>query len=224
MGKTKTLEIQGNPNVGLFGYTTNKYCLVGKNLNETQLKVFETSLDVPVHSITIDGSSQIGVYLNGNETCLLVPSIITKSEIDELNKLGIKFKIIDTKETALGNNLIIGENYFFYHVDFEDTAIKQIEDSLGINGEAISLEDWEVIGSICCITSKGGLIQNEVPEEIKLLIEKKLNISLERGTLNFGSRIISGCLVANDKGMVIGKASAGIEITNADMALGFLEK
>lgn len=223
MGKTKALEIYGNSNVGLFAYATDEYGIIGKSLPDEVKDTFTKALDVPFHELTIGGSQQVGVYLNGNSTCLLVPSIIYEYEKDTLDTMGITYVVIHTKNTALGNNLIIGDDAFFYMPDFEDEAIKEIEQALGLKGKPLHVKGWEVIGSIVVINSKGGLIQKDVPEDIKTEIEDALHLTLEPGTVNFGSHVIGGGIVVNGKGMVIGKASAGIEITNADMAFGFLE-
>lgn len=222
MGKTIAWEIQGSPNVGLFAYATDSYCLIGKALTEGDYKTFEKALEVPLMPFTVGGSSQVGVYVAGNSNMLLVPSSIEAKEIAILEKYEIAYTVLDTKESALGNNIICNDNYFFCHPDMK-ASIKDIEKALGCKGETLSLEDWEVIGSIAKLTSKGGLVQNDVPEDVKEHMEAKLGITFERGTLNFGSHTISGCVCVNKNGMVVGKASAGVEITNADMAFGFLD-
>lgn len=218
------LDVFGSPNVGIFAYATDEYCLIGKGLPDEAVEAYTKALDVPIHEITIGNSQQVGLYLNGNSTCLLVPSLITEAEEKALNELGIKYEVIETKQTALGNNLIVNDNYFFYMEDFEKSAVDKIKSALGVKGEELSLKDWEVIGSIIVVTSKGGLVQKNVPEDVIDYLSEKLKVSLELGTVNFGSHVIGGGVVVNDKGMVIGRASAGIEVTNADMAFGFLEK
>jgi translation initiation factor 6 len=224
MGKTKVLDINGNPIVGVFAYANDKFCLVGRSVSSDRKEVFNKALDVPVFDFTIAGSSQVGVFITGNSKKILVPSIITENEIAVLKSHNIDFAIIDTKLTALGNNLIVNDHYFFYNPEFEAKAVNEIKEALGLDGEPLAIRGWEVIGSIVAMNSKGGLVQNEVPEDIKILLEDMLKIPFERGTMNFGSRIISGCLVVNSFGMVVGNSSAGIEITNADLAFGFLEK
>lgn len=223
MGKTITIDIHGSSQVGLFAYATDSYCLIGQALPQEAKDAFTKALDVPVIELTIGGSSQVGAYLTGTNSMLFTPDLITQKEKDILDKNNIAYTIIETKHTALGNNILINDNYCFYIKDFEKHAIKTITDTLSIPAESLELDDWEVIGSIMKVTSKGGLIQKDVPDEIKDDLEQKMKVKLEQGTVNFGSHILSGGIVANKNGMVIGKASAGIEITNADMALGFLE-
>ena len=223
MGKTVMIDINGNSNVGLYAYATDEYCLLGKGLADEVMDAFKRAFDVPIYEINIGGSQQIGAYLNGNSKCLLVPSLVTQHEIDTLNELGIKFEIVETVNTALGNNLIVGEKHFFYFPGFEPSAVKRVESILGISGTSLFLEDWDVIGSIAVVSSKGGLIQKNVPDEVISLLSEKLDLTFEKGTVNFGSHILGSGIVVNNTGMIIGNASAGIEVTNADLAFGFLE-
>lgn len=181
MGKTIALEINGSSQVGLFAYATDSYALIGQTLPEEVKKAFERALEVPLIEFTVAGSAQVGAYLAGTEDMLLVPDIVTPKEIAVLDENNIKHTIIETKHTALGNNIIINENYCFYIKDFETHAVKQITDTLAISAEELELKDWEVIGSIAKITSKGGLIQKDVPEAIKEDIEEKMKVKLEIG-------------------------------------------
>lgn len=221
---SKALDLFGSPTVGLYAYATDEYCLVGKEVTSEDIAVFEKVLKVPVHQITVGGSSQIGAFVAGNSNMMLVPEIIRNHEIEELTALKIPFAIIHTKLTALGNNMIVNDNHCFYNPDFEKSAVKEIIEALNIPAEPLSLNVWEVIGSVVALNKKGGLIQKDIPEDIKLYLEKKLKIPLEFGTMNFGSPTISGCLVVNSNGMIFGRGSAGIEVTNADLAFGFLKR
>jgi translation initiation factor 6 len=224
MGKTKTLEIHGSSNIGIYAYANDKFCLIGKGFTEEQKETFQKALDVPIHEITIARSSQVGAYITGNSRIILVPAIITEAEKAQLDKLGIKYAVIETKLTALGNNVFANDHYMFHNTHFEAKAIQDMKDALGVEGDPLELKGYEVVGSVVAMNAKGGLIQNDVPEDIRVYIEEKMQIPFERGTLNFGSRVIGGCVVVNSYGMVVGRASAGIEITNADLAFGFLEK
>ena len=221
---SKALDIFGSPNIGLYAYATDSYCLAGKELGSEHIKILEKELKVPVHQITIGGSSQVGVFLSGNSTMLLVPDIITEQESNLLEELQIAHTKIKTIHTALGNNLIITDTYGFYNPEFEKEAIQTIKTATNIPLEALKLHVWDVVGSVVALNKHGGIIQKDIPEDIKTYLEKKLQIPLEFGSLNYGSPTVSGCVVVNSNGMVFGKGSAGVEIANADLAFGFLKR
>lgn len=223
MGKTVVLDIQGSPNVGLFCYVTDTYCLLGRGLPEEVKKSCEKAFDVPVHEISIAESAQIGAFVTGNSKGIVVPSSITPSEAAKLDELKITYTIIDTKFSALGNNVVVNDSYMFYIPEMEATAVQAISKALGVKGEPLVLKNWECVGAIVVINRKGGLIQKDVPDEVKDKLSEKLQLPFEQGTINFGSHVLGGGVAANSKGMLIGNASAGVEIANAELAFGFLE-
>ena len=89
-------NINGNPNVGLYGFANNKYVLVGREVPAALAQEIGKVLNVPVHQISIAGTSLLGVFLAGNDHKLLVPSIAFDSELRVLDKLGIPYAVIET--------------------------------------------------------------------------------------------------------------------------------
>ena len=103
-------NFNGNPNVGLFGYCGEDFCLLGQGIPKRVCKEVEKILKVPVHKISIAGTSLIGVFCVGNKNGILIPSIAFEHEMKKLDELGIKYSLIDTKLTALGNNILINDD------------------------------------------------------------------------------------------------------------------
>ena len=68
-------NVQGNPNVGLYGYANDQYCLLGTEVPSKTAKKIEKVLKVPTHRISMCGTSLVGVFVTGNNKCLLVPEI-----------------------------------------------------------------------------------------------------------------------------------------------------
>ena len=59
-------------------------------------------------------------------------------------------------------------------------------------------------------------------EEIKL-IESHLKIKLTRGTLGMGLPYIGSSILMNSHGFIVSDHSSGIEISDADQALGYID-
>jgi translation initiation factor 6 (eIF-6) len=70
----------GNPNIGLYLFATNDYCLAPESTSDKLLHKIEKVLDVPVIKLNIAGTPLLGVFLSGNSEQLLVPSIIFDKE------------------------------------------------------------------------------------------------------------------------------------------------
>jgi translation initiation factor 6 (eIF-6) len=59
-------DINGNPNIGLYGFCNDNFCLLGNEVPEKKFKEIEDVLKVKCHRISIAGTSLIGVFVAGN--------------------------------------------------------------------------------------------------------------------------------------------------------------
>jgi translation initiation factor 6 len=215
-------NLNSNPNVGLYGYATDKYCLLGTEVPDDIAEEISEVLDVPVIRMNIAGTSLLGVFLNGNNKCLLVPKIAFQNELDILDKNKIKYKLIETKFTCLGNNIICNDKGCLVSNEYGEKEIKAIKDALKIDVVKTEIAELNTLGSLAVHTKKGLLCHHEILEHEAELIKKILKVEIFTGTVNMGVPFIGSGIICNNKGFVIGDASGGPEIVNADEALGFI--
>ena len=74
------LDFEGNPNIGLFGFCNDSFCLLPKGLSKKTQNKIEKTLDVPCYNISIAGTSLIGAFIAGNNSKIIVPHIIFENE------------------------------------------------------------------------------------------------------------------------------------------------
>jgi len=216
-------SINSNPNIGLYALATNEYCLIAKEMPEHIAKEFEKVLKVPVHRLNIAGTPLIGVFLCANSKILLVPDIVFKDELTELDKLGINYKVIKTKLTALGNNILMDDEHAIINPNFSSNTVQELE-KLGLKVKKMKIADEiETVGSCAVMNSKGCIIHRDATDQELDLIEKSFNIKCQLATVNMGNAFIRSGLIANDNGFIIGDLSSGPEIQNIDEGLGFIE-
>ncbi|MEM4397688.1 MAG: hypothetical protein QW757_03645, partial [Candidatus Woesearchaeota archaeon] len=161
---------------------------------------------------------------------LFVPEIMFESELKELERLKIKYKVLKTELTALGNNLLIVENKIIANPDFKDSLLKEIEKEFNFKIKKGKISELNIIGSLAKGNKKGVLVSTEIKDfELNFLNdflnEKQKNndkILLTKGTLNFGSPYVSSAFICNSNGFIVGDISTGVEIQNLDEALGFI--
>ncbi|PIN69545.1 translation initiation factor IF-6 [Candidatus Woesearchaeota archaeon CG11_big_fil_rev_8_21_14_0_20_43_8] len=217
-------NFNSNPNVGLYVFATDEYCLVGRDVPIKTIKEIEKVLSVPVHIVSICGTSLLGVFCAGNKKCLLIPSIAFESEMTKLDELGIRYSMIDTKLTALGNNILCNDKGAIVSHDFEESTVKQISLALGVPVVKSKISGLDIIGSLATLNSNGKcLIHHDIESFEKKLVEKNLGVICIEGTVNMGSPYISSGVVTNKNGFIIGSLSGGPEIDNADKAFGFMD-
>ena len=217
-------SLQGNPNVGLYGYCTDQYCLLAPEFTAEQVATIQTVLQVPVYQIKIGHSSLIGALVTGNSSILLVPSIADDQELLRLKQLGIHYKVIPSKLTALGNNILCNDAGALVNREYSADTKKIIRQALNVTLHPGEIATTEVPGS-CVVHNKNSAVIHAfaTPEQIAE-VEDLLGVTCTKATLNFGSPYLRSGLFANSHGMVIGVTSTGIEIENIYEALGFMEQ
>jgi translation initiation factor 6 len=218
------LSINGNPNIGLYGYATDKYCLISHEVSEQQEDIIHKILKVPVHRISIAGTSMIGAFCAGNNSMLLVPGIIFDHEIRQLKKLNIPFTIIETKLTALGNNIVVNDNGCMINPGYLKDAQKAIEKALNVPVNMGKISGFENVGSLAAVNDKGCYVHNEISDHELKALQDLLNVDIDTGTINMGNPYLRSGILANSFGLIVGELSSGIEIAQADRALGFLKR
>lgn len=220
---TVLLSFNKNSNIGLYGFVTNNYALVGREVDVKCVEEIKRILKVPVHQVNIAGTSLLGVFLVGNDDILLVPGIAFNHELERLEELGIRYKVFETELTCLGNNMVVNENGAVISKDFSEKDVTTLRKLLDLPVKKVHIADTSTPGSCIVINGEKGLVHKDISSEEIKLIEDILKIELLLGTVNMGSPYIKSGILCNDKGMIIGESSGPAEIMNAEEALGFID-
>jgi len=214
----------GNPNVGLYGYANDSYCLMGEDVPKHLIHQIGQVLKVPVHTITICGTSLVGAFCAGNNKKLLVPGIAFKEELARLKELKIDFEVISTKHTALGNNLLCNDFGCLANPDFSADEKKKIRQALGVKLHPGNIAGLGIVGSLAAHNKHGCLIHRDASNKEIKEVQTLLNTKCETGTLNMANPYIRSSIICNSNGFIVGDACGGPEIANTDEVLGFLKK
>lgn len=217
-------SFHGNPNVGLYGFANDNFCLLGYDVPQTQAAKIERVLKVPVHQISLCGTSMIGVFCNGNNKAIIVPEIAFDEELKVLDRLKIRYKAIKTRHTALGNNILCNDNGCLANPDMGADSKKLIRQALDVPLKPGMIAGVETVGSVAIHNKHGCIIHRDAKEfEIKF-IKDLLKTEVYTGSVNMGNPYLGSGVICNSNGFIIGDTSGGPEVTNIDECLGFLEK
>ena len=214
------ISFQNNPNVGLFGFATDSYCLLPKNLKDSLVKEIKEALNVPVYAINVYNTHLIGLFCVGNESTILVPSVLWDHEIKELKKIkDVNLVVLDTRHTALGNNIAIYKDKCLVSPNLEKSIIEKLKE-LGFKVKVLEIAENSTIGACIAITNKGFLLHRDAEnlEEI----EKFLGLKGDIGTVNLGNPYVRTGIIANSHGYIIGKSTTGPELQRIDESLKFI--
>lgn len=210
--KFARLAFDRDPNIGLYGFATDKYCLLGLEPRKKTMGKLKETLGVPIKIATVAQSELAGIFAASNSNGILLTKIVEKYEVAKLKKLlDVNFAIIKSKETAIGNLVLASDRgCLISHVlkKFK----KQIADCLGVETDTGTVADLEIVGSAAIASNRGCLCHAAASEAELKMIEGLLKVKTDIGTVSFGSPFIKAGLLVNGKGVAASETCTGPEL------------
>jgi len=132
MGIAK-IQILGNDYVGAWSVATDKFFLLGSEVNKKTAGVISGTLGVEIVRSLVGGSSLLGIYACGNSRGVLVPNLIESYELKDLRQSlpGVAVEILQTDLNALKNNILANDRIAIINPNFgaeEERAIRDVLD------------------------------------------------------------------------------------------------
>jgi translation initiation factor 6 len=217
-------DFHGDPNVGLYGFATDKYAIVGVHVEKT-LGELKELLQVPVFSTSLLKLDLLRIFITGNSRHILVPGFLPDSDMDSLKdiakKAGVKLAVINT-EHALGNLVLLNDHGCLISPLIRKYK-EEIQSVLGIPAEVGQISLLNIVGSLGFATSKGCIVHPAALNSEAEIIEKVLKVKVDTGSVSFGSPYPGAGLLGNSYGFLASKNTAGPELERIAETLGFVE-
>ncbi len=211
----------GEGYLGLFGFATDKYCLISNRLSDNQLERLGKVLKVPIIPTTIYNFSLSGIMSAGNSRGVLVPYLTENSELARIGK-EVQTAVVPDRFTALGNLIVANDHGGIISDVFSQRAKLVIDEALGINTIQGRIANSSEVGALCVATNKGFVTTPDVSDQELKQLEKVFGVSGGRASANMGSKAVGACMIANSNGFVTGEDTTPIELQYINEALGFL--
>ncbi|MBR9701249.1 translation initiation factor IF-6 [Candidatus Woesearchaeota archaeon] len=219
--KVLRTDFNGTPNVGLFGYATTEYLLLGEALGDKLLERIKETLGVKdIHQVRVAGTDMPGLFLAGNSKVVLGPSIMFEREREALEKLKIPLKILETEQTCLGNNIVCNDKGAVISTGFSEEERAEIESLLGVPAVRTDIAGLSTPGAFIILNKDCGVIHRDATSEEIATVERTLGVKLQAATVNLGTPYLHAGIICNSTGLIVGDASGGPEIVHLDDALG----
>jgi len=204
--------------VGLIGLATDAYAILCPGFKKVD------GLDVPVLHTKAYGTNLTGMFLAGNSNGLLLPYFVKENELARIRKfakeVGFEVGTLGGRHTALGNLISANDKAALISEDIRES--KAIADILGVEAVPFSVDGRSEIGAYVAATNRGFLAHPDAAERLKD-IEDVLGVAGGVGTVNCGVQFVKSGIIANSTGYITGSRTTGIELSQIDEALGFLD-
>ncbi len=211
-------HINGDANIGLYSFATDKYCFIGAGIKKKIKERVRKTLKVKIIHSRVMNTELAGIFCCGNSS-----GIVTSDLVREYNSFEKKIPVLylETKYTALGNLILMNDKGIVISPLIKNMK-KDIEDFFGLKCTVSTVAGIKVTGSCAIATNKGCLVHPQILPEERKKIEKTLCVKTNIGTVNFGSPFVRSGIIANSNGFVVGNKTSGPETGRIDETLGFI--
>lgn len=204
---------EGNTNTGFYATTSNEQSIVPPDFQKAE------ELDTAICETFIARTRLVGLFTAGNSNCILVPDTITDRERSKLEGSDVDFQVIDTKETALGNQILANDSGAMISERLEDRK-EEIEEALDVPVEVGEFAGIGNVGATAVANSYGAVIHRDASEEEAEKLKRVLDLEdVDIGTVNTGSPFTGSGAVANDSIVLVGEDTSGPEIGRIDRTM-----
>lgn len=218
----KKITIFGNPFIGIYIRTTDKFTFIGKTLADNfERHLFE--LNTSIKRITLADSDLIGTYAIANNKGIIVSSMVTKEEIENLQTFvgsGVVVERLESKFTAVGNNIVTNDYGTIINPRLPPEDIKHIKDALDKEVEKVKHLDYLTVGATIIATNKGFVAHPNINPDQLQEISEILKVDGGVSTVNEGVPFVSLGAVANGTSFIVGETTTGYEIHRIAECLG----
>ncbi len=213
-------NFDGDPNLGLYGFATDKYCFIGLERYSHKLK---EALKAHVYAFPLFNMDLIRIFATGNASGIIIPKILEDFDPDAVEKMKGHFEVlaIGSRFTSVGNLVLMNDNGIILSPLLKKHK-KEINKFFGIDCQVSTIANMNVVGNLGFATNKGCLTHPKLREKEKRLIERTLQVDADITTVNFGSPYPGAGIIANSKGFVVSEATSGPELGRITDVLGFL--
>jgi translation initiation factor 6 len=201
--------------IGVYARAWDDIVLLPANVEKEEAAEFEETLGAQSRKLFIDNSSLIGTMTVMNSHGIILPGSANREDFKNgFNGRNVLF--LDDKINAIGNDIIANDNAAIIHKDFNNSSRKLIEDTLGVEVIKATIGGIKTVGSAGVVTGKGMLVAPEASDEEVEFLSKYFKVQAKAGTANFGNMYIGSSIVANTKGVLVGRDTTPIEMGRID--------
>ena len=221
----KRIEIDGSPVIGVFASCTEDVVVVPPSVTDETVTNLERELGVLSLKRQIASSSVIGSLIAGNSNGFVVTSNASKVEIKLLREINdnLKVRTLPGKINAAGNVILANDSAALIHPYLISRAKTVIEETLRVDVRRGTIAGLKTVGMAGRATNNGVLLHPKTSEDELSKLDELFDITVEIGTLNYGSPFVGASLLANTKGYVAGRDTTGIELGRIEEAFGFVK-
>ena len=176
------------------------------------LKRLDRYLRVSPITTTIGGISSVGSMVAMNRRGIILPKTVEEDELSAISPANFEALVVDSKLLAWGNLLVVNNKGALISNMVPRNVAKQISDFLDVECVPFNLRGFRTIGSFFAVSDNLGLVSPLIDSDGLELARSVLKVRFSPTTVNDGEMLVKLGVLLNDKGLVVGQDTTGVEL------------
>ncbi len=210
--------VGGSPYLGVFVRADERCAIVPPTLPGAVEREVGRVLGVDVVRTTVADSEVVGALVATNSRGVLVAEGVDPTERAVLERAG-PITVVRHRHNAVGNNVLANDHGALVHPEYSHEAIETIRDALGVPTERGTIAGLATVGMAGVATNRGAVVHPKVTDRELARAEEVLGVPVHRSTANFGVPVVGACVVANSRGILVGRPTTPVEIVHLQEGL-----
>lgn len=212
----------GSPYLGVYLRASEGAALVPPSAHTPLEREVARILGVRIVRTNVADSEVVGSLVALNSHGVVVGDDLDPGEARALEELGT-VSVVRQRQNAMGNNVLANDHGALVHPEFSDLTLAAIEEALSVPVRRGTLAGLGTVGMAGLATNRGVVVHPKTTEKEAAVVEEVLGVPVHRSTANFGVPIVGACVVANSRGLLIGRPTTAVEIAHLQEGLQIFE-
>jgi translation initiation factor 6 len=212
----------GSPYLGVYLRVGETAAIAPPNIPHGLVREVERLLGVRVLPTSTSDSEVVGAMIAANSKGIVVGDEIDAADRRDLETVA-PVTVVRYRQNAMGNNILANDTGALVHPEFPNEAVVQISKALGVPAERGTVAGLGTVGMAGVATNRGVVLHPKATEREATVVRNLLGVPVHRSTANFGVPIVGACLVANSRGILVGRPTTPVEIVHLQEGLDILD-
>lgn len=209
----------GSPYLGVYLRVGETVALAPLTLPSALERDLERLLGIRVARTSVFDCEVVGAMVAANSNGFVVGDELDDDERRSIEEVG-PVAVVRHRQNAMGNNILANDTGALVHPEFSAEAVHHISRALGVPAERGTIAGLGTVGMAGVATNRGVVVHPKATEHEVGVLERRLGVPVHRSTANFGVPIVGACLVANSRGLVVGRPTTPVEIVHLQDGFG----
>jgi len=205
--------VSGSPYLGVFVRAVDRWAIAPAALPGATERELARVLGVEVVRTNISDSEVVGALIAANSRGAVVGEWVEPAERRALEAVG-PLTVLRHRQNAFGNNILANDLGALVHPEYSGELVEAIGRALGVRAEHGTLAGLATVGMAGVATNRGAVVHPKATDGEIARVEEVLGVPVQRSTANFGVPVVGACVVANSKGILVGRPTTPVEIVH----------